>query len=89
MNQLFKALRAEHPSLNDLGARSEEVTRIVGAMATILDSLNPVRNNASMAHPSDRLMSDAEAVLIINTVRTLLTYLDEKQRAGTSAGPQA
>jgi hypothetical protein len=80
MNQLFKALRPEHPSLRDLGVRSEDVTKMLGSMAAILDALNPVRNNASMAHPNSELMGEAEAVLIVNTVRTLLTYFDAKRR---------
>jgi hypothetical protein len=80
MNQLFKALRAEHPSLNDLGVRSEDVAKMLGSMAAILDALNPVRNNASMAHPNTELVGESEAVLVINTVRTLLTYLEAKQR---------
>jgi hypothetical protein len=80
MTHLFKALRAEHPSLSKLGARSEDVTKMLGSMATILDALNPVRNNASLAHPNSALVGEAEAVLVINIVRTLLTYLEAKQR---------
>jgi hypothetical protein len=80
MNQLFKALRVKHPSLADLGTRPEEVTRILGSMATILDALNPVRNNASVAHPNDELIGEPEALLVINTVRTLLGYLENKRR---------
>lgn len=80
MNQLFKALRAEHPSLSDLGVRPDDVAKMLGSMATILDALNPLRNNASMAHPTTTLVGEAEAILAINTVRTLLTYLDAKQR---------
>lgn len=39
-----------------------------------------VRNNASMAHPNSALIGEAKAVLVINTVRTLLAYLEAKQR---------
>lgn len=80
MNQLFKALRAEHPSLRILGARGGDVAKMLGSMASILDALNPVRNNASMAHPNTALVGEAEAILVINTVRTLLTYFEAKQR---------
>jgi hypothetical protein len=79
MNQLFKALRAEHPGLRDIGVRSDDVAKMLGSMAAILDALNPVRNNASMAHPNDALIGKAEAVLVINVVRTLLTYFEAKQ----------
>lgn len=89
MNQLFKALRVEHPSLSDLGARSDDVAKMLGSMATILDALNPVRNNASMAHPNNALVGEAESVLVINTVRTLLTYLEAKQRETSNAGSAA
>lgn len=80
MNQLFKVLRAEHPSLGNLGVREDDVAKMLGSMASILDALNPVRNNASMAHPNSSLVGEAEAVLVINTVRTLLTYFDAKRR---------
>lgn len=81
MNQLFKALRAEHPGFANLGAREDDVARILGSMASILDALNPVRNNASVAHPNDELVGEAEAVLVINTVSTLLTYFESRLRS--------
>ena len=80
MNQLFKALRGSHPALADIGARGEDVNRILGSLATILDALNPIRNNASVAHPNDRLVGEPEARLVINVVRTLLNYLEDKRR---------
>lgn len=80
MNQLFKALRVAHPALADVGIRAEDVNRVLGSMATILDALNPVRNNASVAHPNQQLLGEAEATLVINTVRTLLNYLEDKRR---------
>jgi hypothetical protein len=87
MNQLFKALRAEHPSLSDLGVRSEDVAKMLGSMAAILDALNPVRNNASMAHPNSALVGEAEVTLVINTVRTLLAYFEAKQRETDRSPP--
>ncbi len=86
MNQLFKALRAEHPALSNLGVRADDVAKMLGSMAAILDALNPVRNNASMAHPNNALVGRAEAVLVINTVRTLLIYLEAKQGEAGAAG---
>lgn len=80
MNQLFKALRGSHPALADVGTRAEDVKRILGAMATILDALNPVRNRGSVAHPNDQLIGEPEAHLVINVVRTLLNYLEDKRR---------
>lgn len=80
MNQLFKALRANHPALSQLGSSAEEVSRVLQSMATILDALNPVRNSSSVAHPNAELIGEPEAVLVINTVRTLLGYLEAKRR---------
>jgi hypothetical protein len=37
-----------------------------------------VRNQASVAHPNEELLGDAEAHLVINVGRTLLNYLDAK-----------
>jgi hypothetical protein len=40
--------------------------------------LNPVRNNASVAHPNEDLLGHEEAELVINVGRSLLSYLDAK-----------
>ena len=80
MNQQFKALRRVHPAFAGPGIRSDDVDRIVGSMASILDALNPVRNNASVAHPNSELLGDPEARLVINAVRTLLNYFEDKRR---------
>jgi hypothetical protein len=76
--QLFKALRQKHKAFETLGARSDDVAKLVGAMATIVDVLNPLRNKASVAHPNEQLLAEPEALLAINSIRTLLNYLDLK-----------
>jgi Abortive infection C-terminus len=78
MTALFKTLRREHPKLADLGARSEEITKVLNACASILDAMNPVRNRASVAHPNTDLLGDDEARLVVSVSRTLLNYLDAK-----------
>ena len=85
MNQLFKALQTSHPALMNVGKRSDDVKRILGSMATIFDALNRVRNNASVAHPNEALLGEPEAALVINTVLTLLSYLEEKRRCTSPA----
>lgn len=80
MNQLYKALRDAHPALADFGTRGEDVKRILGSFAAVLDALNGVRNNASVAHPNEELVGEPEAHLAINVVRTLLNYLEDKRR---------
>jgi hypothetical protein len=48
------------------------------AIANVLDSLNTLRNRASIAHPNEALLTKPEAILAINSGRTLLHYLDSK-----------
>lgn len=78
MTKLFKLLRQHHPALQNLGTRSQDIERILQASANIMDALNPIRNNASVAHPNDDLLNKEEAMLVINVTRSLLHYLDSK-----------
>ena len=55
------------------GAR--DVERILGAMATIVDALNPVRNRASVAHPNDELLDVSSAAQSVSMVKAALDFL--------------
>jgi len=78
MSKLFKLIRQYHPALQNLGSRSQDIERVFQSFANILDALNPIRNNASVAHPNNDLLEKDEAMLVINVARTLLHYLDRK-----------
>ena len=78
MTKAVKLLRQRHPALAASGPRGDDVTRVFGAMATVLDSLNPLRNNASVAHPNEELLNEPEANLAINAARTVFAFLDAK-----------
>ena len=78
ITQLFKAIREYHPRFTEVGPKARDIDRIVRAMAVIVDSLNPLRNEATLAHPNEAVLEEAEAMLVINSVRTLLNYLDAK-----------
>jgi len=78
LTQLFKLLRTHHPIFQDLGPCSDDMARVLNSLASVVDVLNPVRNKASVAHPNANLLPDPEAMLVINTVRTLLHFLDSK-----------
>lgn len=80
ITELFKVLRGNHPAFQDLGPRSEDITKVLRALSTVIDALNPIRNRASIAHPNDVLLDEPEAILVINAVRTLLAYLDARLR---------
>ncbi len=74
---LFKAIKENHPKIKkDLS--DPNINKIFRSMSAIIDSINQLRNNASVAHPNENLLPKAEAVFTINAITTLLHYLDEK-----------
>ena len=75
---LFKQVRKAHPAFRDLGPRNDDILRVLRALAIILDSFNPPRNKASVAHPNPALLPEPEAMLVINAARSTLHYIDEK-----------
>lgn len=80
ITELFKTLRQQHTALQPSGPRAADVTKVMNGMASIVDSLNPIRNRASLAHPAGELLSEPEAMLVVNAVRTLLHFLESKLR---------
>ena len=80
VTDLFKLLRAKHPALVFREPRAADIDRVLKSMASIVDTLNPVRNRASGAHPNELVLEEPEAMLIINSVNTLLHYLDARFR---------
>lgn len=78
ITELFKVLRENHRSLAAMKVARNEVDRILRSMASIVDALNQLRNRSSVAHPNDSLVEEPEAMLVINSVRTLLHYLNSK-----------
>ena len=82
MTELLTLLREKHPAFDQAGPRDEDIKGVMRSMAAIVDALNPLRNKASAAHPNERVLEQAEAMLVINTVRTLLHYIDSKVQSG-------
>ncbi len=78
ITKVFKKIRAEHPSFKDVVSRQVDIDRILNSLTNIMDALNPLRNKASVAHPNDILLDDAEAMLVINSANTILYYLNSK-----------
>lgn len=76
ITKLYKFIREKHPAFSDLGPRSEDITKVLNALATVIDSLNPIRNHGSIAHPNEDVLDEPEAILVINAIRTLLNYFD-------------
>lgn len=80
ITELFRLLRDRHPALQAAVAQQAEADKILRALANIVDTLNPVRNHGSVAHANKTLLQEPEAMLVINSVRTLLHYLNFKTR---------
>jgi hypothetical protein len=78
INKLLKLLRKNHPKLNDLGHREQDIDQILNSSAAILNAFNPLRNQGSVAHPNKHLIGKSEAMLVINIARSLIHYLDSK-----------
>lgn len=75
---LFKTIKNQHPSFDNLGPNQDEVTRIMNGFSTVIDAVNTIRNHASIAHPNERLLGDDEASLTVNAIRTMFNYLAKK-----------
>jgi hypothetical protein len=78
ITDLYKLLRQHHPKLQKAGAQGNEIDRILKSLASAIDSLNTLRNRASVAHPNPSLLPPDEALLYVNTARTLMAYFDAK-----------
>ncbi|MFA6090009.1 MAG: abortive infection family protein [Candidatus Woesearchaeota archaeon] len=76
LTNLFKEIR-KSKKLNNC-TRSQDIDKIINSMANILDAINTIRNNASVAHPNENLLNEEEANLVINISQTILQYLNSK-----------
>jgi len=62
-------------SLPDDG-RNEKVFNMLRSANSMLDSINYLRNNHSLSHPTDELLTENDAVFSINLARSIMTYID-------------
>lgn len=76
---LFGLIRDHHENFENLGTRSRNILTILRSLAKIFTAINDIRNNASLAHPTE-LLDEDEAILVINTAWTVLQYIDAKIR---------
>lgn len=77
ITMLFSLIRQRHPKLQT-HPPGTEAQKVLRGMAQVVDAMNPVRNRKSMAHPTDELLDEPEAMLVANAVRSLLHYLNMK-----------
>ena len=81
MAKLLKLLRSNHPELHAASPATAKAQNVLQSFGQALDALNPIRNTASLAHPTESLLEEAEAQLVINAGRTILAYLDSRLSA--------
>lgn len=81
MTALFKKVREDHPKFEYLGPRGAEVGSALRASSSIIEAINTLRNNASVAHPNEFVLPEPEAMYLINLARSLLHYLEMKRIA--------
>ena len=86
--ELFGLIRDKHVAFRSAEARTNEIATILRSLSKLIDALNYVRKNTSLAHSNEQLLDEPEAFLMINVARTVLHYLDAKLAVArsTSAG---
>jgi len=84
LTDLFGSLRQSHRGFANEGAWAKAVTSMLRGIGRILDAMNEVRNQASLAHPNTDLLPEPEAMLVINAARSIFHYFQSKTRAGDS-----
>jgi hypothetical protein len=70
LTQVFKKLKANHPALQNGGARQDDIDQIINSFSNSLDKLNPIRNKASLSHPNEELLEEDEAMFVVNSAQT-------------------
>ena len=78
LTAVFKVIREKFPEYSIVSLHDTEGKRVIGSIASALDSLNTIRNRSTMAHPNELLLNDAEAMLYINLARTVMAYIEAK-----------
>jgi len=78
LTAVFKVLRERFPEFSAVIPHDAEAKRVLGSMASALDSLNTIRNRGTLAHPNELLLDAPEAMLYINLSRAVLGYIESK-----------
>jgi hypothetical protein len=77
IQRLLRLLAEDHPAFSVRDSKVD-ITRVLQAMGTILDTVNAARDNRTPVHPNEVLIREPEAMLAINAVRSIMHYLNEK-----------
>jgi len=75
---LLKILQQNHPNLKT--DSPNETGKIMRSLATVVDTLNPIRNQRSLAHPNENLLCEEDAKFVIDIVMACTEYLASKTK---------
>lgn len=81
LTKAMKVLRTNHPKFSGLTVQADAIQTILTGMASVIDRINQLRNNASIAHPNEEVLSADEARLVVNAGFTILRYIEDKMIA--------
>lgn len=76
--ELYKLVRSRHPAFTRKEACEVQMDSIMKALASVLDTINYIRNNMSLAHPNEVLLKESEAKLAINASSAILHYMSQR-----------
>jgi hypothetical protein len=76
--RLFSLIITKHKPSSAKTQWADDIVKIGRSLATSVDSINTLRNHASLAHANSDLLGGAEAMLAINASRTIFNYIDQK-----------
>lgn len=74
---LVKKIFASHPKFQSLTGGGD-IGNIAKSLGSITTALNPIRNTGSLAHANENLIDEPEAMLAVNSVKTLMTYFESR-----------
>lgn len=85
----FQELRKKTFDILKFNAKNEsynnDLKRLVGNVATIVDTINAIRNKVGIGHPSSEQPNLAQALLVVNAAKTVTTFIlqtfDQRNKA--------
>lgn len=72
---LLKKIFTSHSKFQSL-VGGGDIANMAKGLGSISTSLNPIRNTGSLAHANEKLIEEPEAMFVVNSVKTLITYLE-------------
>jgi hypothetical protein len=75
LTKLFSTIYNDHPAFDDI-LHSGQIRTILRSQAGAINTINTIRNNATLAHPNNLLLEEPEAQFCINIAKSLIQYME-------------